>query len=186
MKKRCAAAILVILGIFTGTSISLAADRHHGHRVNTDIPIEAGQGAFAAIAEVVSILESDPATDWNKVDLSALRLHLVDMNRLTLDANTDEVPLEDGLSMVITGVDRTLEAIHRMVPAHAKELDLMPIWSASAEILAAGAKLIVTSDDPDVQAKIRGLGFFGLMATGSHHQDHHLAIARGEAIHQHH
>ena len=73
-----------------------------------------------------------------------------------------------------------------MVPAHAKELDLMPNWSAAAETQAEGAKLIVTSDDQDVQAKIRGLGFFGLMATGSHHQDHHLAIARGEAVHQHH
>ena len=62
----------------------------------------------------------------------------------------------------------------------------MPIWSASAETQAKGAKLIVTSDDPDVQAKIRGLGFLGLMATGSHHQDHHLAIARGETVHQHH
>ncbi len=186
MKKRFAAAILVILGIFTGTSIGLAADRHHGHGVNPDIPNEAGQDAFAAIAEVVSILESDPATDWTKVDLSALRLHLVDMNRLTLDANTDEVSLEDGLSIVITGVDRTLEAIQRMVPSHAKELDLMPIWSVASETQETGAKLIVTSGDPDVQAKIRGLGFFGLMATGSHHQEHHLAIARGKAVHQHH
>ena len=186
MKKSYAAAILMMLGIFTGTSIGLAADRHHDHGAGPNMPIEAGQGAFAAMAEIVSILESDPATDWTKVDLSALRLHLVDMNRLTLDANTDEVPLDDGLSIVITGVDRTLEAIHRMVPAHAKELDLMPNWSAAAETQATGAKLIVTSDDPDVQAKIRGLGFFGLMATGSHHQDHHLAIARGETVHQHH
>lgn len=186
MKKSCAATILAMLGIFTGTSISFAADRHHGHGAGPNIPIEAGQGAFAAIAEVVSILEADPATDWTKVDLSALRQHLVDMNRLTLEANADEVSLEDGLAITITGVDRTLVAIHRMVPAHAKELDQMPTWSASAETQAAGAKLIVTSDDPDVQAKIRGLGFFSLMATGSHHQDHHLAIARGETIHQHH
>jgi len=65
-------------------------------------------------------------------------------------------------------------------------VDLIPIWSASAETQAEGAKLVVTSDDPEVQAKIRGLGFFRLMATGSHHQDHHLAIARGETVHQHH
>ncbi|MDH3662584.1 MAG: hypothetical protein OEU92_21580 [Alphaproteobacteria bacterium] len=186
MKKRYAATILLLLGVFTGTSIGFAADRHHGHGAGPIKPIETGQDAFAAIAEIVSILEADPATDWTKVDLSALRQHLVDMNRLTLDANTDEVSLEDGLAITITGVDRTLEAIHRMVPAHAKELDLMPIWSASAETQAAGAKLVVTSDDPDVHAKIWGLGFFGLMARGSHHQDHHLAIARGEAVHQHH
>lgn len=185
MKYRCAAAILGILGAFSGTSIGLATDRHHSHQAGLNMPVETGQSAFAAIAEILSILEADPATDWAKIDLSALRRHLVDMNRLMLDASADVVSLEEGLAITVTGVDRTLEAIHYMVPAHAKELDLMPIWSASAEIQTAGVKLVVTSDDPEVQAKIRGLGFFGLMATGSHHQAHHLAIARGEEGHQH-
>ena len=49
-------------------------------------PTEAGQGAFAAIAEVVLLLQADPETDWSKVDIGALREHLVDMNELTLNA----------------------------------------------------------------------------------------------------
>ena len=48
MKKRRTAAILVTLGIFIGTSIGFAADRHHGHGAGAIIPIETGQGAFAA------------------------------------------------------------------------------------------------------------------------------------------
>ena len=186
MTKRYAAAILLMLGVLEWTSIGLAADRHHDHGASSGVPIEAGQNAFAAIAEIVAILEADPATDWTKVELSALRQHLVDMNSLTLDAVVHETPLDNGLAMTITGADQTLDAIHRMVPAHAIELDQMLTWSASTEIVTDGAKLIMTSADPVVQRKIRGLGFFGLMATGSHHQAHHLAIARGETVHQHH
>ncbi len=186
MTKRYAASILAMLGVFEWTSIGMAADRHHGHAASSSVPAEAGQSAFAAIAEIVALLESDPATDWTKVELSALRRHLVDMNRLTLDAVVHETPLDNGLVIAITGADQTLDAIHRMVPAHAIELDQMPTWSASTEIMADGARLIMTSADPVVQSKIRGLGFFGLMATGSHHQEHHLAIARGEAVHKHH
>jgi hypothetical protein len=32
---------------------------------------------------------------------------------------------------------------------------------------------------------IRGLGFAGLMVSGSHHQAHHLALAKGEPMHGH-
>jgi len=33
--------------------------------------------------------------------------------------------------------------------------------------------------------KIRALGFMGIMVQGSHHQMHHLAIAKGEPMHMH-
>ena len=49
-------------------------------------PREPGQVAFAANQEVVAILASDPATDWSKVDIEALRQHLIDMNSVTLRA----------------------------------------------------------------------------------------------------
>src|SRR5438046_3161300 len=42
-------------------------------------PREPGQSAFAAIQEIVALLEADPGTDWTKVDIEALRRHLVDM-----------------------------------------------------------------------------------------------------------
>ena len=148
-------------------------------------PKEAGQAAFAAIAEIVAILDADPETDWSSVNLETLRDHLVDMNALTLEATVAEEALADGLAMTVTGDGRVREAIQRMVPAHALELDAMQAWSASAETTAEGARLVVTATDPAMQAKIRGLGFFGLMATGGHHQPHHLAIARGEPMHGH-
>jgi hypothetical protein len=70
-----------------------------------------------------------------------------------------------------------------MVPAHAHELDHFPGWHAEAEPVSNGVVLTVTSDDPQQTARIRGLSFIGLMASGSHHQQHHLAMARGEFQH---
>ena len=42
-------------------------------------PTMPGQDAFGAIQETVSLLEADPATDWSKVNIAALREHLIDM-----------------------------------------------------------------------------------------------------------
>lgn len=46
-----------------------------------------GQDAFGAVQEIVALLEADPATDWSKVNLDALRVHLIDMNEVALHAD---------------------------------------------------------------------------------------------------
>jgi hypothetical protein len=43
--------------------------------------------------------------------------------------------------------------------------------------------LIVRPPAKDL-AKLRGLGFIGVLAHGMHHQAHHLMIARGESPHE--
>jgi hypothetical protein len=146
-------------------------------------PTEAGQGAFAAIAEIVQLLQADPETDWSKVDIGALREHLVDMNELTLNAVAREKPVPGGLKIEVTGEGRTLRAIRDMVPAHAVELAKVEGWQVEAALRNDGAQLTVTSADPRQEAQIRGLGFFGLMATGAHHQAHHWAMATGQPMH---
>jgi hypothetical protein len=147
-------------------------------------PTEAGQGAFAAIVEIVALLEADPNTDWSKVDITALREHLVDMNALILNAVAQEEPIAGGLRITVTGEGRTLRAIRSMVPAHAVELAKMEGWRVEAAVRDSGAMLSVTSADPQQEARVRGLGFFGLMATGAHHQAHHWAIATGQPMHE--
>jgi hypothetical protein len=146
-------------------------------------PTEAGQGAFAAIAEIVALLEADPNTDWSKVDIAALREHLVDMDELTLNAVAQEESIPGGLRITVTGEGRTLRAIRSMVPAHAVELAKIEDWQVEAATRDGGAMLSVTSADPQQEARIRGLGFFGLMATGAHHRAHHWAIATGQPMH---
>jgi hypothetical protein len=179
-------ALLGCLLFMNWASLGMAEDRHAAHMAVNGKPEEAGQAAFAAIGEVVAMLEADPGTDWSKVRIADLRDHLVDMSEVTLQANVAEEVLADGLAMTVTGTARTLKAIQRMAPAHAAELDAMKGWSAAAETTANGARLTVTSSDPANQIRIKGLGFYGLLATGSHHQAHHLAIVRGEAVHRHH
>jgi hypothetical protein len=142
-------------------------------------PTMPGQGAFGAIQEVVRILEADANTDWSKVNISALREHLIDMNEVTLKAVANERKLDNGLEIAVTGEGRTLEAIKRMVPAHARELSKTG-WNVTAEDLSNGVKLIVTSNDTQQVVKIRALGFMGIMVQGAHHQLHHLAMAKGE------
>ena len=142
-----------------------------------------GQDAFGAIQEIVRTLEADPNTDWSKVDLEALRQHLIDMNEVTLKADAAAKPVDGGLAVEVTGAGRTLAAIQRMIPAHAQELNRLNGWSASTEALPNGVRLTVTSSDAKEVAHIRGLGFIGLLVSGAHHQPHHLAMARGAFAH---
>jgi hypothetical protein len=142
-------------------------------------PTMSGQAAFGAIQEVVRILEADPSTDWSKVNIAALRQHLIDMDEVTLRALVDERALDNGIEVTVTGEGRTLEAIKRMIPAHASELDRLG-WNARTEDLPNGVKLAVTSTDPKDAAKLNALGFMGIMVAGGHHQSHHLMMAKGE------
>jgi len=142
-------------------------------------PTMPGQDAFGAIQEVVQILDSDPTTDWSKVNIAALREHLIDMNDVTLHAAATERALDNGIEIAVTGEGRTLEAIKRMVPAHVSELVNIG-WNAKTEDLPNGVKLTVTSDDAKQVTKLKALGFMGIMVQGGHHQPHHLMIARGE------
>ncbi|MGE0716835.1 MAG: hypothetical protein AB7P02_15445 [Alphaproteobacteria bacterium] len=160
----------------------------HGHAAmhrpaQTAVPKLPGQDAFGAIQEIVRILDADPATDWSRVDLAALRRHLVDMSEVTLSADAVERPVEGGLEVAVTGAGRTLDAIRRMIPAHARELNELPGWNARTEPLPDGVRLTVMSADPGQIVRIRGLGFIGLLVSGSHHQPHHLMMARGQHIH---
>lgn len=143
------------------------------------VPTEPGQSAFAAIAEIVEILTSDPLTDWSTVDIDALRRHLVDMNELTLNAAVETSLLPDGISFRVTGEGRTLRAITAMVPAHAAMLSAATAWQVEVETIDDGALMTVRAESPAERVKLEGLGFFGVMVTGAHHQAHHLQMARG-------
>ena len=156
---------------------------HDPEMTKAAVPLAPGQDAFGAIQEIVRMLEADPSTDWSKVHLEALRQHLIDMNAVTLNAAVAETPVEGGLRIAVTGQGRTLAAIQRMVPAHAHELNRLNGWKAAAAPLPDGILLTVTAADPAEVAHIRGLGFIGLLVSGSHHQMHHLAMAKGEFAH---
>jgi hypothetical protein len=143
------------------------------------VPTQPGQGAFGAVQEVVRILEADPATDWSKVSLDALREHLIDMEEVTLHADAAVQHMDDGIQVAVTGQGRTLDAIRRMVPADARHLNGQNGWTVRTTDLPNGVMLIATSNDPKQATIIRGLGFIGVLASGNYHQEHHLMVARG-------
>lgn len=142
------------------------------------VPMQAGQSAFAAIAEIVSILESDPATDWSKVKIEALRQHLIDMDNVTLRAEVKATPLPDGMIYRVTGSGPVKFSIQRMITAHAATMDGVDGWRFKAQEQENGADLTVRVPAAD-QTKLAGLGLIGVMTRGMHHQAHHLALARG-------
>jgi hypothetical protein len=149
------------------------------------VPTLSGQDAFGAIAEIVRLLDADPQTDWSQVDLERLRQHLIDMNDVVLRAEVKTSPVPGGLVVDVTGAGRTESAIRAMLIPHAAELDQLPGLAAKTEAILGGVRLTVTARDADdgkVVARVRGLGFIGLLTLGTHHQPHHLAIARGEAM----
>jgi len=148
-------------------------------------PTLPGQDAFGAIAEVVRLLEADPGTDWSRVDLERLRQHLIDMNEVVLRSDVKPSVVPGGLAMDITGAARTERAIRAMVAPHAVELDRMPEWGARTQPIPGGLRLTVTArraEDVKTVARIRGLGFVGLLVQGGHHGPHHLAMAKGEML----
>lgn len=156
----------------------------HGamHGQQSGMPASPGQDAFGAIQEVVQILQADPTTDWSKVDIAALREHLIDMNEVTLHARAEQRVTDTGMVIAVTGEGRTLDAIKRMVPVHARELHEIG-WNAATQDLVNGVTLTVTASEAQPLTKLKALGFMGIMVQGGHHQPHHLMMAKGEFVH---
>jgi len=148
------------------------------------VPTEPGQSAFAAIQEIVQILQADPRTDWSKVKIEALRQHLIDMSNVTLEAKVASTqPIDVGLRFVVTGNGAVRDSIRRMTSAHARTMDGIDGWHFLARDTEGGSIFEVRVPPGDL-AELKGLGFIGVMTRGMHHQEHHLMIARGEHPHE--
>ena len=159
--------------------------RHLAVIAATDpLPKEPGQAAFAAIAEIVAMLEADSATDWPKVDIEALRQHLIDMNNVTLGADVVAARNANGIRYAVTGGPPVAASIRRMIAAHAVAMDGARGWTYRAEQIERGAALTVTAAEAKDLVKLEALGFIGLLTVGMHHQAHHLMIAKGGSLHQ--
>ncbi|MFP4538499.1 MAG: hypothetical protein ACLFPA_09370, partial [Dichotomicrobium sp.] len=90
---------------------------------------------------------------------------------------------ENGIRFVVTGAGPIRESIRRMVTAHAETMSGANGMTFAAEEHPAGAIMTVTAENPADLPKLKGLGFFGILTLGMHHQAHHLMIATGHAPH---
>lgn len=140
--------------------------------------LEPGQGAFAAIGEIVAALEADPETDWSKVDIDGLRAHLRDMDVVMIDSAARGEKVAGGMRYRVTGSVDVALSIQRMVLAHAAVMQGVDGWEYQAAEIVDGATLVVTVPDSDM-AKLSALGFYGILTSGMHHQAHHYMMATG-------
>jgi hypothetical protein len=153
-------------------------------------PTRAGQEAFATIGEIVRILDADPRTDWSKVNIEALRQHLMDMDDVTMRADVRSESVDGGATFDVRGTGRVREAIRRMAMSHGATISPSDGFSWTSVESAEGARVTVratTASDVRMVNRIRALGFVGILTLGDHHTVHHLGIASGTmGAHHHH
>lgn len=177
---------MLLTSLFAWIALATLPASQHAHTDHADmggkpklVLSEPGQGTFAAIAEITQVLREDPSTNWSKVNIMALRQHLIDMDLVATDASVIASPTPQGAIFIVTGDGRTQQAIKTMVPAHAPFLAAETSWDVAVEETNNGVNMRVSGDATQIAA----LGFIGLMTIGAHHQEHHLMIARGSNVH---
>jgi hypothetical protein len=149
------------------------------HTASQIVPAESGQSAFGAIHEIVEILDADPKTDWSRVDIDALRAHLIDMDNVTLHAKIAYEPTSTGERIRVSGDGDVRDSIQRMVLMHAAMAGDTPDWHMDATRTSEGALIELTSKSAFGLEKAKALGLIGMMAEGMHHARHHMMLARG-------
>lgn len=182
--------LLCSTAAFTASAYSAEPEhQHHGAAPASATPLTApGNDAFAALQEAVEKLLADPKTDWSRVNLEALRQHLVDMQNFTFNVEvTAQKPIDNGVEFTVKATTPTAAgSLDRLFSAHPAILKQESGWDMTAKKNADGSTTArVTGAKPEDTAKIRGLGYIGLVALGKHHQAHHWQMATGVDPHRH-
>lgn len=166
--------------ILFALTIELNAQEHH-KTVPVSMP---GNEIFGTIQEVISKLEAAPSTDWSKVDLEALRQHLLDMKAFTEEVSViSKKNIEDGVEIKVKpDTKRAAEALKRVFHMHPAMLKKEKGWDMKTEEENDEWDIIITTNKASEVEKVRALGYIGMLAEGAHHQLHHWMIATGQTI----
>jgi len=176
--------LITSLTVFISTqTLSLAAEPHAHHNMHgAKTPLtEAGNDAFGTLQETLQKLLADPKTDWSKVNMEALRQHLVDMRNFTLNVDvTAQTPIKNGIEVtLIPDNKRVGESLDRVFSAHPASLKSETGWDMRTSKKNGQYKIIITGKSREDIQKIQGLGYIGVMVWGNHHQAHHWMMANG-------
>ncbi len=160
----------------------------HTHKNNTTkLPVltEAGNDIFGTIQEVITALNNNHNTNWSKVNLEALRQHLLDMDDMIRNTKViKQTPINNGIKILVQPTTpRAFESLSRVFNAHPVQLKLETGCEMNVKKQYKQYLLTITGNKADTN-KIRGLGYIGLMAYGKHHQVHHISIATGQNPHK--
>jgi hypothetical protein len=141
---------------------------------------ESGTDPFATLQEVIAALEANPGTNWEKVNIEALRLHLVEMQDMTINVAVKQQHIDNGFQAVVTPtINRAVKSLTRVLSGHPAQMKAETGWDMQVQNNNGVFTLTVTTDNVKDVAKIRGLGYIGVMAYGNHHQPHHWALVSG-------
>ncbi|MCI0504918.1 MAG: hypothetical protein L0Z73_02290 [Gammaproteobacteria bacterium] len=184
------AMLYLICFIATSPVSANAAEHPHQHGITGAAPLtEPGNDAFAAIQETVAKLLADPQTDWSRVNLEALRRHLIDMHNFTLNVEvTSQQSIDNGVQFTVKpSTPGAAGSLDRLFSAHPAILKQESGWNMTAVKNTDGSYTArVTAAKPEDAPKIRGLGYIGIVAFGQHHQAHHWQMATGTDPHHGH
>jgi len=187
LKALLLAAITIATVIPMAIASSPEHEHQHMHNGGAATPLTApGNDAFAAIQEVVEHLLADPATDWSRVNLEALRQHLIDMQNFTFNVEVmEQKPIDGGVMFTVKATTPgATGSLNRLFSAHPAILKQESGWDMSTVKNKDGSYTAkVTGHNPQDAVKIRGLGYIGVVAYGKHHQAHHWQMAIGANPH---
>jgi hypothetical protein len=174
----------VLKSVFVIASVCLVqfSSAQHQHTMGDSAPLNMpGNDIFGAIQEVVQKLDADPNTDWSKVDLEALRQHLLDMKAFTEEVKlVSQKPIQNGVEIhVQPQTSRATGALKRLFNMHPAMLKKERGWDMMAKQSGGEWLITCTTKVYSEVEKIRGLGYIGLLAEGAHHQMHHWMVATG-------
>jgi len=180
ISRKIAALTFIILFILLGLMHG-ACGQHLMHH-NSSPLTKPGNEIFGTIQEVVQKLEADPNTDWSKVNLEALRQHLLDMKAFTEEVSViSKEPISQGIQITVQPESqRAVGALKKLFSMHPAMLKQEKGWDMKTVKVDDNWKITCTSETKTEVAKIRALGYIGLLAEGAHHQRHHWMIATGQ------
>ena len=182
IRGRCKS-IFVIVGL----CLMQSASAQHQHAMQDSIPLtKPGNDIFGTIQEVVQKLEANPNTDWSKVDLEALRQHLLDMKAFTEEVQVvSKKPIENGVEIhVQPQTERAVGALQRLFSMHPAMIKSERGWDMTAKQSGRQWTITCTTKEKSEVEKVRALSYIGLLTEGAHHQMHHWMIAAG-SMHMH-
>ena len=152
--RRCAATLLLTLPVALPAQDHTHTPGMTHPTTPTALPTQGGQAAFAAISEIIALLEADARTDWSKVNIERLRLHLIDMDLVTMQSAVTATEAAGGAVFVVRGTAPVAAAIKRMTAAHGAMLAQSggPRWVRTE--LPDGVRLVVTAADSTDAASV--------------------------------
>lgn len=154
------------------------------HEAGAGTLTEAGTDVFATLQEAIVQLEANPDTDWEKVNVEALRSHLLEMVDMSVNVAVVETPLANGFQARVKPItERAEDSLRKVLSAHPQQLEAETGWDMQVSDADGEFTITVTTANDQEIARIKALGYIGVMARGDHHKPHHWAILSGNNPH---